>query len=129
MDRSVEALQAAAGSAAGTRLKVSWQHQDLERVHLPPARFDVVTCFYYRDPRLYPQIIATLKTGGLLFYETYTRGQRRFSTGPQNPAFLLEHGELLKVFDGLQVLFYRETFREKAVAGLAARKGCPVNPT
>ena len=129
MDRSAEALQEAADSAAEARLKVHWQQEDLETVHLSSAGFDVVTCFYYRDPRLYPQIVSTLKTGGLLFYETYTRGQVYFPTGPRNPVFLLDHGELLSAFDGLRVLFYRETFLENAVAGLVARKGYQSNPT
>jgi len=47
--------------------------------------------------------------------------------GPRNPKYLLKPNELLKLFKGFRVLFYREgVFREggrrKAIASLIAEK-------
>lgn len=122
IDWSEESLSKAKELARKTGTQVNWNHEDLESARLPGARFDVITCFYYRDPRLYPQIISALRPGGLLFYETFTREQLRFPTGPRNPAHLLVPGELLQSFGELEVLFYRETSHEKGLAGVVARK-------
>ena len=122
IDWAEKSLGQAQELARTARVGVNWILQDLESSNLPSARFDVLTCFYYRDPRLYPQIISALRPGGLLFYETFTREQLRFPTGPRNPAHLLVPGELLQAFGGLEVLFYRETSRAKGLAGVVARK-------
>ena len=122
IDWSEKFLGQARELARAARVRVNWIQQDLESSSLPPGRFDVITCFCYRDPRLYPQIISALRPGGLLFYETFTREQLRFPTGPRNPAHLLVPGELLQAFGGLEVLFYRETSRAKGLAGLIACK-------
>ena len=122
IDWSQKSLEQARELARAARIRVKWMQRDLESSSLPPDRFDVITCFYYRDPRLYPQIISALRPGGLLFYETFTREQLRFPTGPRNPAHLLVPGELLRAFGELEVLFYRETSHEKGLAGVVARK-------
>ncbi len=122
IDWSEKSLGQARVLAREARVRVNWILQDLESSRLPPAPFDVLTCFYYRDPRLYPQIISALRPGGLLFYETFTREQLRFPTGPRNPAHLLVPGELLQAFGRLEVLFYREASQEKGFAGMVARK-------
>ncbi len=90
--------------------RLSAQVRDIEREPLPVQRFDVIVVSYYLERRLAPQIAAALKPGGLLFYQTFTRiavgGE-----GPQNPAFRLDDNELLRLFEGLRVRFYREENR------------------
>ena len=122
IDRSWHVLQQGRELAARRHVSVSWIQADLEKFLLPPAAFDVILCFYYRDPCLYAPICASLRPGGLLFYETYTREQLQLSEGPRNPAHLLEPAELLKAFGGWDLLFYRETWIERGVASLVARK-------
>ncbi|KAG1660430.1 Trk system potassium uptake protein TrkH [Nymphon striatum] len=56
---------------------------------------------------LFPQILNSLKPGGLLFYQTWSQ-LKVSDAGPSNPNFLLSPGELLKLCAGLNVLFYRE---------------------
>jgi tellurite methyltransferase len=102
--------------------KAQWACVDLEYFALPDRTFDVVTCFYYRDPDLYSPVRATLRPGGLLFCETFTRDQLQFEGGPRNPAHLLEPGELLGSFGDWKVILYQERSTERAVASLVARK-------
>jgi tellurite methyltransferase len=123
VDLSLDSLRAAqaAQTAAGAP-RARWICADLECFALPDQTFGVVACFYYRDPSLYSTIRATLRPGGLLFYETFTRDQLQFERGPRNPAHLLKPGELLGSFGDWEVVLYQETSKDQAVASLVARK-------
>ncbi len=122
IDRSREALEQARASAQERHVNVAWVQADLERFTLPVAAFDAILCFYYRDPQIVPALREAVRPGGLLFYETFTRDQLRFGEGPKNPAHLLEPGELLEAFGDWNVVFYRESWIERGVASLVARK-------
>ncbi len=76
----------------------------------PPVAdsFDVIVVSHYLERGLAPAIMAALKPGGLLFYQTFTREVTEDYTGPSNPDFRLERGELLRLFAGLTPLVYRE---------------------
>jgi tellurite methyltransferase len=122
VDRSPAALEEGRELARLRGLRVNWVRADLESFPLPTEAFDVIVCFYYRDPGLYAGLRAALRPGGLIVYETYTREQLRFSSGPRNPAHLLEPGELLDAFGGWDVIFYHETRLKRGVACIVARK-------
>ena len=63
----------------------------------------VVVCRYLHRP-LFPALLASIKPGGLLIYETFMRGQELLGR-PQNPDFLLEPNELQQVVTpGFEVL-------------------------
>lgn len=83
---------------------------DVENVEFPRESFDAVVVSRFLARSLAEPIAATLKRGGLLFYQTYTR-ERVSSSGPSNPAFLLAEGELLALFRQLRVVVYREEGR------------------
>lgn len=103
-DVPVAALQA---MASKRRLPVKAQVRDVE-VHPPgPAAFDVIVVSYFLDRDIIPDLIQALKPGGLIYYQTFTR-QRVSDRGPQREEFRLDDQELLHLFSGLQVLFYRE---------------------
>jgi len=78
----------------------------------PPtaAAFDVIVVSNYLERRLAPALIAALKPGGLLFYQTFTRIAVT-GRGPNNPAFRLTDNELLGLFGALAIRFYREENR------------------
>jgi tellurite methyltransferase len=99
------------------------QVADLRTTKLPENAYDAVVCFYYLDRQLFPQIIATLKAGGVLLYETYTSEQAQYGP-PRNPAYLLQGNELLEAFRELRIRFYRDLVLEgpRAVASLIAEK-------
>ncbi len=122
VDNSREGLERGRELARQRGTEVDWLEANLEQFELPSSVFDVITCFYYRDLRLYPKLTRALTPGGLIFYETYTRGQLLFPTSPRNPEHLLGPQELLRAFRVLEVIFYREVWKSRGVASLVARK-------
>jgi len=82
--------------------------------------------FNYLQRSLIPQIKKSLKSGGHVIFESYLIDQRIVGH-PKNPAYLLGHNELLDLFRGLRVLYYREgKFKggqEAYRAGIFAQKG------
>lgn len=57
----------------------------------------VVTNYLYRPH--FDALLASVKPGGMLIYETFMLGNERFGK-PSNPAFLLEADELLQRLEG-----------------------------
>jgi SAM-dependent methyltransferase len=100
---------------------------DLEASPSPPwapARCGALIVFRYLHRPLCAALAASLRPGGLLVYETFTTAQRELGQGPRNPAFLLEPGELPRLFAALEVLESWEGIRPEpraAVARLVAR--------
>jgi hypothetical protein len=82
--------------------------------------------FRYLHRALAPEIVRVLRPDGLLLYETFTRSHREIAQHPRNPAFLLEPGELPKLFAALRVVRAEEAQvtvpAPEAVARLVARK-------
>jgi tellurite methyltransferase len=95
---------------------------NLEEAHLPEHRYDLILCVQYLQRSLFPQIVRALRPDGVLLMETFTRAQLEFSSGPRNPAYLLETGELREAFPELCVLFYRELRAGVGIASLLAKK-------
>jgi tellurite methyltransferase len=96
---------------------------DLRNASLPADTYDVVACFYYLQRDLLPQIVNTLRTGGMVIYETFTSEQAQYGH-PTNPAYLLRPNELLEAFRKLRLRVYRELIVEgpKAIASLIGEK-------
>ena len=65
----------------------------------------VVTHYLWRS--LWPDVLACLQPGGVLIYETFAIGNESVGK-PSNPDFLLRHGELLQVCQGLRVIAYED---------------------
>ena len=95
---------------------------NLEEMQLPERRFDLIICIQYLQRSLFPQMVRALRPDGVLLMETFTRAQLEFAGGPQNPAYLLETGELREAFPSLCVLFYRELRAGQGIASLLAQK-------
>lgn len=131
----VEAVDrdAAALAALGTLSGVNTTLVDLESQPWPFAsrRFDGVVVTNYLHRPLFPFIAAVLKDAGVLIYETFMRGQERYGR-PSNPDFLLEPGELLTAFAGLEpVAFEQGLIRSRGPALIqrlcAVRGAIPVS--
>jgi len=100
---------------------------DLEEYKIPVNAYDLITCFYYTQKSLIPQIKEGLKKGGMVMFETYSIDQLKYgkdAPGPKNPAYLLKHNELLDSFRDFRILFYREgeIAEQKSVVSLIAQK-------
>ena len=91
-------------------LSIQAQVRDVEEYPPPPETYDVIVVSYFLDREIIPALKQALKTGGLIYYQTFIR-QRVSCRGPQREEFRLDNQELLHLFSGLQVLFYREEGR------------------
>ena len=83
---------------------------DLETGPWPYAgqRFDAIVVTNYLHRPLLPDLIAALRPGGVLIYETFMLGNERFGK-PSNPAFLLRPNELIDAFaPALQIVAFEQ---------------------
>ncbi len=131
LDRSIPFLEELRRDAAARSLPVACVRADLEggaQIPFASARLGAVLVFRYLWRPLSEPLADLLRAGGLLLYETFTIHQRDLPHGPGNAAFLLDDGELPKLFPELEVVDFREEAREDAdgrrwhLASLAARR-------
>ena len=122
VDRNADTIAELARIASERALPVRPRVFDLETglVPLPEHVFDLVVGFNYLHRPLFPALVAALRPGGLLIYETFTRAQAARGK-PTNPAFLLEPGELRRLVGSLEVVAEREgTFDGRDIASIVA---------
>jgi SAM-dependent methyltransferase len=86
------------------------QVRDVEQQPPSPASFDLIIVSYYLERALMPALIDALIPGGLIYYQTFTRAAVS-DLGPSNPAFRLADNELMQLFSGLKLRYYREENR------------------
>lgn len=102
---------------------------DLEVGHswpFPSGRFAGVVAVNYLHRPLFPDLLAALAPGGVLIYETFARGNERYSR-PRNPAHLLEEGELLRLVEGrLTVVAFEQGIIERAPRPGVVQRLCAV---
>jgi SAM-dependent methyltransferase len=122
LDISEVGIAKARREAGRRRVPLDFIAADAAEWNFGRARYDLILVFYYLERALFPRLTRALRPGGLLVYKTYTAEQPKFGRGPTHPMHFLASGELLRVFRRLQVLQYRETIRERAVAELVGRK-------
>ena len=129
IDRNAEFLVELSHAARARALPIRAARADLEAAPAPPISAGrcgaLVVCRYLHRP-LAPVLEALLVAGGWLLYETFTIHQRDLGYGPENPAFLLNPGELPALFPNLEIAQHWEGLsdepRPAAVARLAARR-------
>ena len=93
---------------------------------------DIVLVTNFLDRDLFPSLIALIRPGGTLVYETYTDAHRTLveagrAHAPRNAAYLLHDGELPRLVAPLEVVEYREErvadgAGERHVARLVGRR-------
>jgi SAM-dependent methyltransferase len=104
VDRDIAGLQPLAAEA---RCEV--RQLDLETGAQWPLDGDydgIVVTNYLHRPLLAP-IAAALAAGGVVIYETFMAGNERLGR-PRNPDFLLQPGELLRVFQALTIAAFEQ---------------------
>ena len=90
VDRDADALQ-------GLQDLAEVLQADIEDEPWPlvERQFDVVLVTNYLWRPLFPVLLSSVATGGLLIYETFAQGQETIGR-PSRPEFLLQPGELLR---------------------------------
>ena len=109
LDISGVALRSAASEARARQLQghVDFVQADLDRFCLPPASLDLVCVMRFLHRPLFPALWRALRSGGRLIYSTLN--WRRLETHPDtDPDYLLQSGELLAAFEGLEILTHAE---------------------
>jgi SAM-dependent methyltransferase len=124
LDRDAAVLHELENEARRHGLTISTRVADLETAPapLPVEAFDVIVAVHYLHRPLVPQLLAALRPGGVLVYETFTIAQAARGR-PTNPDFLLRPGELRELVGSLELLEAREgEFDGRDVASVVARK-------
>ncbi len=106
-DYSAVAVEQLRKHAAQEGLTVEAQVRDV--IQFPPEHqsVDVLVVSFFLHRPLCPALVAAVKPGGLIFYQTYCQ-QKVNEEGPTNPAYLLKDNELLHLFATMKVRCYRE---------------------
>lgn len=121
MDISENGLRKAQILAKENNAKITTVLADLDNSYLKENEYDLVLCFNFLDRRLFSGIRQTLKSGGLLFYETFTLDYLKYSNFKKE--WVLGTNELLQVFSDFRILRYQEVDEApKAFASLVAQK-------
>jgi tellurite methyltransferase len=103
-DTAVEKLNAYAQEQS---LTLRAEQADVGPGSLKPGTFDVIVVAYFLDRAMSPTIMQALRSGGLLFHQTFTR-ETADTEGPNNLAYRLTPGELVRLYPGMRLLYYRE---------------------
>ncbi len=124
IDRDAAAVEILSRESLRRGVPVVAEIADLEsgEVSFGADAYDTIVVVHYLHRPLFPALRAALRPGGLLVYETFTRGQEERGH-PRNPAFLLEHGELRELVQPLEIVVEREgDFEGKLLASVIARR-------
>lgn len=145
MGRGRDALYLASRGARMTGVELSSEAIGLAReaAGQDPAPLDIVRCdagalpfkkscfgavivFFFLLRDMVRDIEEILEPGGILIYETFLKRQNEVGRR-RNPALLLDDGELLRLFPGLEAIHYEEGAhgrpgKTRITAQLVARK-------
>jgi len=106
-DFSETAIGRVRESAAQLGLDIHPQIRDVVANPPQPDSFDVILVSHFLERSLIPHLIEALRSGGRIFYQTFVR-QVNLGRGPSSPEWRLEQNELLHLFRGLTIHYYRE---------------------
>lgn len=81
---------------------------DLTNYTITQNNYDLIVNINYLERRLFPSMLAGLRDGGILIFETFITAHEEGYHNPSNPDFLLQSDELPLTFSELTTLFYEE---------------------
>lgn len=125
VDRNPEAIEAVAPFGEAVLADIENGPWPLQQ-----RTFDAVVVTHYLWRPLWPTLLGSLAPQGVLVYETFCEGNESVGK-PSRPDFLLRHGELLSVCQGLRVVAYEDGFLsapERFVQRIVAVRPSPDTP-
>jgi len=115
VEASLNAIAKAQAHAGSRGVEVRHEEVDLDEWSWPVAAYDAVIAIFiqFLDPdgrrRLFSQIAAALRPGGVLLIEGYGRGQLAFASGgPKSAEYLYTVGEMKSAFPALDLQLLAE---------------------
>jgi len=126
LERSWEAIKLAREAMKMQELSMNVIQGDAKELSFKKGSFGGIIVFFFLLREIARDITEMLETGGILIYETFLKRQNEVDR-QRNPAFLLDDGELLKLFPGFDPIYYEEGAHNRAektkiTAQLVARK-------
>jgi SAM-dependent methyltransferase len=106
---------------------INKQEVDLDIYNIEET-YDLIININYLNRRLMPQMLSSLKEGGVILFETFISAHDVPEKGSMNPDFLLNTNELLRSFIDLDIIYYEEKDivnlrgEDARLASLVARK-------
>ncbi len=107
-DSAAAAIDRLQALAAAEAVHVHAAVRDVVLQPPEPEQFDIIVVGYFLERSLVPAIIAGLRPGGLLYYQSWTVEATDSEYGPRQRQWCLEPGELLGLYARLTPLIYRE---------------------
>ena len=109
VDVSAKGLEKCAALGRERGVTVRTVVADLDTFDLGSQRWDLVTDFYYHDPKLHARVLAALKPGGFFILQNFSSDQPRTNQfGPREPAWLVAPNQLLTAFAGWRIRHYED---------------------
>ena len=106
-DVSDVAIRRARQKAKREGVNVKFKPVDADKFSFGVSRYDIVLNFYFLNRGIFPKIKRSLRSGGVLIFETYNEDHS--SVNPCfNPKYLLRKGELIEEFCDMDILYYCE---------------------
>ena len=96
----------------------------IDAIKLSKMQLQGVIVFRYLHRPLFNALKKSVKPGGLVIYETFTKQNKQFGR-PNRDQFLLKEGELKSLFKDWEILFYFEGIKhnpDRAVAQIVCQK-------
>jgi len=94
---------------------------DFDSYRLKEDSYNLIVCTYYLNRSLFPQIKKALKKGGIFIFETFMHHPENTKV-PSNRSFLLEEGELERIFSDNYEILYLNGFMDTISCGDRAMK-------
>ena len=101
---------------------------DLDKYNLVSNKYDLIVNINFLNRRLVSQMKESLRSGGVVIFETYTIAHGDFKMPTTNLDYLLRKNELLHSFIGLDIIYYEEKIDTNSngervkIASIVARK-------
>ncbi|MBP6941700.1 MAG: class I SAM-dependent methyltransferase [Syntrophorhabdaceae bacterium] len=126
LERSMEAIKQARQKASESGARIFAVYGDANNLPFRSESAGLVVVFYFLLRNIMEEITRILRKDGILVYETFLKRQNLIDRR-RTDEYLLNDGELIGCFPGMEPLFYEETItgfkgKKKIVARYAGRK-------
>jgi len=126
LERSMEAIRKARQKTIENGVQAFFVCGDANTLPFKGEAAELVIVFYFLLRNIMEEIARTLRKDGILIYETFLKRQNRIDRY-RAEEHLLDDGELIGCFPGMETIFYEETIvdlkgKRKIVARYAGRK-------